>query len=109
MADPADPDFSLTVAESTDHVLLAVSGELDVATAPVLQTAFDELALRRLPITVDLSEVLFMDSTGLAALLAMRRHATSGASLVLRRPSDAVQRIFELTGIAGVFAIEGES
>ncbi len=106
MAAPVDPDFSLTVAESDGRVVLAVSGELDVATTPVMQAAFEELAVRGLPIVVDLSEVPFMDSTGLAALLSMRRHSYAGASLVLRRPSTAVIRIFDLTRTVGIFALE---
>jgi anti-anti-sigma factor len=85
---------------------VGVSGELDVATTPVLQTAVAELALRRLPITLDLSAVQFMDSTGLAALLEIRRDSSVGEDLVLLRPSAAVLRIFDLTKIAGLFEID---
>jgi anti-sigma B factor antagonist len=86
-----------TSAEGVE--LLMVEGELDIATAPrligVLNGAVQE-ALRSL--VVDLSEVDFMDSTGLALLINAHRRLTrrrKGFAVVC--PPGPLWRVFEVT------------
>jgi anti-sigma B factor antagonist len=85
---------------SSDGVdLLLVGGELDIATAPrlisVLNRAVQE-ALRSL--VVDLSEVDFMDSTGLALLInAHRRLSRRSKGFAVVCPPGPLRRVFEVT------------
>jgi anti-sigma B factor antagonist len=85
---------------STEGVeLLLVEGELDIATAPrlisVLNRAVQE-ALRSL--VVDLSEVEFMDSTGLALLInAHRRLSRRSKGFAVVCPPGPLRRVFEVT------------
>jgi anti-sigma B factor antagonist len=79
--------------------LLSVEGELDIATAPrlisVMNGAVQE-ALRSL--VVDLSEVDFMDSTGLALLINAHRRLTrrkKGFAVVC--PPGPLWKVFEVT------------
>jgi anti-sigma B factor antagonist len=78
--------------------VLALIGELDLASAPQLE---HELAKAQAPgtrIIIDLSGLEFIDSSGLHMLLsANRRFEQNGHELVLRRGPRAVQRLFELT------------
>ena len=79
--------------------LLLVEGELDIATAPrlisVLNRAVQE-ALRSL--VVDLSEVDFMDSTGLALLInANRRLTRRSKGFAVVCPAGPLRRVFEVT------------
>jgi anti-sigma B factor antagonist len=79
--------------------LLMVEGELDIATAPrligVLNGAIQE-ALRSL--VVDLSQVDFMDSTGLALLInAHRRLARRRKGFAVVCPPGPLWRVFEIT------------
>jgi anti-sigma B factor antagonist len=79
--------------------LLLVEGELDIATAPrlisVLNRAVQE-ALRSL--VVDLSEVDFMDSTGLALLInAHRRLTRRSKGFAVVCPPGPLRRVFEVT------------
>ena len=79
--------------------LLFVEGELDIATAPrlisVLNRAVQE-ALRSL--VVDLSEVDFMDSTGLALLInAHRRLTRRSKGFAVVCPPGPLRRVFEIT------------
>ena len=63
-------------SRSDGYVLLTVEGELDIATAPRMIAALNEvLADMDVPLVVDLSDVVFMDSTGLALLMNARRRA----------------------------------
>jgi anti-sigma B factor antagonist len=84
-----------------------VVGDLDMETAPLLTEILATLA-ERAPsarLVVDLSEVEFVDSQGLRALI----HASTrvpGEHLVLRQPSQQVRRLLELTGLEDLFAVD---
>jgi len=57
-------------------------------------------------VVLDLSGLTFLDSSGLRALLEARRSALLlGSRLVLLRPSEAVQKVLFLSGLADVFEI----
>jgi anti-sigma B factor antagonist len=73
--------------------LLRLSGELDLVGEPVFEQALADVAEQ--PIRIDLSELDFMDSTGLRALLTAAR-AREGLTLSgpLRTP---IRRLLELT------------
>jgi anti-anti-sigma factor len=75
-------------------------GELDIATAPELVEMLDRLRRTNHPVTLDLAEVTFMDSTGLTTLMDAHVQSTqNGWSFSVRRPSPAVKRVFELAGV----------
>jgi anti-sigma B factor antagonist len=82
-------------------VVLAVSGELDMATAPELRERLDaalEAGVRR--IVVDLQELTFLDSIALAMLLhASRRLGDEGRMAVVVAPDSYVRLIFEVAGM----------
>jgi anti-sigma B factor antagonist len=79
--------------------LLAVSGEIDIASAPRLITGLNEaLGECSSPVVVDLSHVDFMDSTGLALLLnAHRRLARRGQGFAVVCSDGPVRRVFTIT------------
>ena len=80
-------------------VVLALSGEFDLASIPSAREHFEQVRARRpRGVVLDLSEVTFADSSALRELL---RHDAGlredGARLVLAAPSAAVERLLELT------------
>jgi len=87
---------------------LAVAGELDVATALELRGAGEQaLADGAQSLVLDLSEVTFLDSSGLGALIAIRNAVLeAGRVLQLRQPSARVNKVLELSGLTGVFDIQ---
>jgi anti-anti-sigma factor len=97
-------DAGIAERASGTHVLV-VDGELDVATAPRLVSAFDDaLATRPPALLIDVSQVDFADSSGLAALIRCRRRAVRHNSRLLLDAGDgAVARILELTHLHQVF------
>jgi anti-sigma B factor antagonist len=86
---------------------LALEGEIDVATAGALTARLEEFILDSEGVVVlDLSEVEFIDSSGLAALLRARGVlGREDRSLILVCPEGAVRRALALTGIEELFAI----
>ena len=92
--------ISLAVERSRvdGYELLAVEGELDAATASRMIAALNEaFAELRLPLVVDLSNVDFMDSTGLALLMnAYRRVMRRGQGFAIVCPGGPISRVFEI-------------
>jgi anti-sigma B factor antagonist len=83
-------------------VTLALSGELDVVSSPQLEQRLNELlAESHARVILDLSELAFVDSAGVSALIKARRQAElNGRTLVLARPTEQVHRVFALVGLA---------
>lgn len=89
---------------------LVLSGELDLASRPLFDRALLSVEHRRASaLVLDLSDVTFMDSTGLHGVLAAKSAcAKNGCKLLLVRGSSQVQRLFELTGVLDDLPFEGE-
>jgi anti-sigma B factor antagonist len=91
-------------------VLLAVSGEVDLHTAPQLRAALtgavDAAGPASPDVVVDLSDVGFVDSTGLGEIVAAHKAlASRGARLHLVVTRPRVQRLIRLTGLDGVLDV----
>jgi anti-sigma B factor antagonist len=85
-------------SRSDGYELLAVNGEIDIATASRMIAALNEaLAEIETPLVVDLSRVVFMDSTGLALLInARRRVLRRGQGFAIVCPRGPSARVFEI-------------
>jgi anti-sigma B factor antagonist len=94
-----------------DHIVLALVGEIDLYTAPRLQSELTSALSdgKSAQIVVDMSGVEFCDSTGMNVLLAAHRVATErGGGLALAAPRSSVRKILEVTGLQSVFAIHDD-
>ena len=100
-------DLGLDVTEREGWAVLAVSGEVDVATAPKLREQLIELVNNgSIKIVVDLENVEFLDSTGLGVLVgALKRVRTSDGELALVCTEPRILKVFEITGLLSVFAV----
>ena len=80
---------------------MAVSGDLDMASAPQLAAAIakDERRQGAAPV-LDLSRLAFMDVAGMRVLLdAARRARRAGGRLTVFNPQPAIRRLFALTAV----------
>jgi anti-sigma B factor antagonist len=94
-----------------DHIVVALAGEIDLYTAPRLQSELTSVLSdnKSAQIVVDMSAVEFCDSTGMNVLLAAHRVATErGGDLTLAAPRPPVRKILEVTGLQSVFTIEDD-
>jgi anti-sigma B factor antagonist len=100
-------DFEVSIDEHAEaYSVIAVRGEVDLHTAPKLQYALERAAETNGTVVVDLSGVAFMDSTALSALVRSKENLEKQrASLRLAAPSQAVERIFSVTGFRDYFDI----
>jgi anti-sigma B factor antagonist len=106
-------EFAATVTSADTSTVIAVRGEVDVATAPILRRALAEADARGRrdlmggPVVVDLSGVTFIDASGLSVLVGAARWARGeGRMLVLRDPSPATMRVLEITRLLDGFRIQ---
>ncbi len=67
--------------------------------------AFAAISPKGGSVAIDLSSVLFMDSCGLTALIAVTKRARAGGGLVLFGVRPAVHEILRLTRLDGIFPI----
>jgi anti-sigma B factor antagonist len=82
------------------ETLLACTGELDLATVPAFEDALRRARAGGRAIILDLSGLEFLDSRGLATILAFDRELReSDGRLTIVRGPDAVTRIFEISGV----------
>ena len=101
-------DFSVQEGDEAGVTVIAVAGELDIATAPALCARLDASRAGRRPrLLVDLSQVEFCDSTGLRALLGaaseVRTHG--GRFALVCAPGSGVARLLDVVGAAEVIAV----
>jgi anti-sigma B factor antagonist len=102
-----DPDLSVAIRPEGDHTVVAVSGEIDVYTAPKLREhLIDLVSGGRYRLIVDLEGVDFLDSTGLGVLVGgLKRVRAHDGSLSLVCSQDRILKIFRITGLTKVFGI----
>lgn len=104
----SDNDFVRTESPDGGVVILIPTDDIDMSRSPILRTAI-KLALKpgldRL--IIDLSEVQYMDSSGLATLVeAMRIAKTQSIALHLASMTTKVRAIFEIARLDAFFSIK---
>jgi anti-anti-sigma factor len=95
------PPFDVSCVKEADDARLALSGELDILSVPLLTRAIRR-AMRTRPsrIVLDLRALSFMDVSGLRAILdAARAVRRDGGSIVIANPLPHIVRLLELTAI----------
>jgi len=88
---------------------VAVTGEVDLATAPVFRETMLGLLRTHGPsiIDIDLAGVTFLDCTGIGALVAVRNGAVhAGCHVRVCHPQPIVGRVLEATGLLDVLTVE---
>ncbi len=104
-----DQSFGIVEQRRQGTSVVAVSGEVDVATAPALREALERVVDEdHGPVVVDLIDVTFIDSTGLGVLIgARKRCADAGRDLRVVVGEPRILKVFEITGLTELFSIHG--
>ena len=105
------PAVELNVSSRSqgDHELVIATGEIDLYTAPRLQSEIAAVIASAAPasrVIIDMSGVEFCDSTGMNVLLScLRRVRERGGELEIASPKPAVRKILQVTGLDSVFTL----
>lgn len=102
--------LELNVEHSGAALVVSVAGEIDLATAPEFGAFLRaQLARTRAVLMIELADVTYLGSAGLAVLIAVRAECERrGVDLIFAECSFVVLRAFELSGLTGVF-LRGEA
>ena len=106
MAASAD-GFRIETSSDDDGVRLRLTGEVDAATAPLLEAQITE-AVRAgyAQVILDFGDLQFIDSSGLSVLVSNhKRLRDAGGDLVVDSPPPAALRLFEIAGLDRVLTI----
>jgi anti-sigma B factor antagonist len=93
-------NVEVAVEPCGDGTLVRVTGVLDAVALPAVSRELTDAQRGAGPVIVDLQHVTFMDSRGLGVLLAANERSREGAAPVhIYRPSEAVRRLLEVSGV----------
>jgi len=99
--------MQISLSTATDPMVTAVVGRLDLRTAPELRTQV-AAALIAGPgsMIIDLTDVEFIDSSGLGVLIGLHKQAAAqGGRLTIVPPTGSARQIFALTRTESFFNI----
>jgi anti-anti-sigma factor len=103
----SDQDAIATALAYQDGIaVLKVGGDIDLATVPMLEAAIDEaLGPKPTGLVIDLSEVGFLASAGLQALVATHSTVSPSAHFAVVANNAATSRPIQLTGLDQIFEL----
>lgn len=97
---------SEVLGDPANVVVITVAGEVDAHTADRLRSSIDAVISSETQLVVDLTDVTFLDSTGLGVFVTALKHLRElDGSLDLVITSPRVMKVFELTGLDVVIPI----
>ena len=103
---PGNDPLATSVSYEDGIAVLAVSGEVDLATVPAFEAAIAEaLAHKPTALIVDLSAVDFLASAGLQSLVATHESVSIQAAFAVVADGPATSRPIELTGLDQILAL----
>jgi anti-sigma B factor antagonist len=86
---------------------IAVSGDLDVSTADHLWDVLGGLVDGGDTVVLDLTELEFMDSSGLSTIIrAVKASRKGGGDVIVRSPTRAVYRLLQISAVDQILTIE---
>ncbi|HEX4467661.1 MAG TPA: STAS domain-containing protein [Solirubrobacteraceae bacterium] len=102
MTDLTPGELRLTHRSDGPVHTISLGGEMDLSNAQILADIVAGVCvLKPGTVSVDMSQLAFMDSAGLRATLqSMNTAQQAGASFSVASPQEAVRRVFEISGVA---------
>jgi anti-sigma B factor antagonist len=99
------PSATVAVADTADALVLQIRGELDIASRDDIEPVI-MVALAVTPaVVLDVSEVDFCDSQGLAMLIACTQEAAAeGTTFTIANPRPQMRRLIEITDLTRLLA-----
>jgi anti-sigma B factor antagonist len=100
------PEFALQVTENGYGPVVMLAGELDLASSGQFRECLHGLIGQH--VTLDFSDVTFMDSTAIGVLVAaQRRSEKEGGEIVLHGVQPRQMKVFTITGLAESLNVNG--
>ncbi|WP_051234256.1 STAS domain-containing protein [Butyrivibrio sp. NC3005] len=89
-----------------DKLEVILSGRLDTATAPQLESELKDALNEVKELVFNLADLEYISSAGLRVLLSVQKVMNKNGNMVVTNASDEVKEIFEVTGFSDILTIE---
>jgi anti-anti-sigma factor len=102
--DPGPATIRIEMQSEADSLRIMLDGELDMATVDSFRTFLNDLHYEPgVHVVFDIGALTFMDSSGLNAIMeALRKLRLIGGDMAIVKPTPAVQRLLDISGLANV-------
>ena len=98
------PRARLELSSTPDGLVIALGGELDLASLPAVAAPLDDAFGRpEQPVVLDLADLTFLDSSGVALLVRIANHF---GQVRTRSATEPVRRVIEVLGLAERFGLD---
>ena len=99
--------MNISETRAGDAIQIQIEGRVDTTTSPQLQSAILQAFQKGNKLVLDFSNVAYVSSAGLRALLIGQKTANSkGGSMTLTHVPEAVSQVFDMSGFSGILSIE---
>ncbi|OIK10881.1 anti-sigma factor antagonist [Bacillus sp. MUM 13] len=104
-------NINIDVQDNNSQVEVQVKGEIDAYTAPKLRESLFPLSEQnQISLVIDLSEVSYMDSTGLGVFVGLFKSVKAhDGNFRLIGLSERLRRLFDITGLADIIDIKSSA
>ena len=93
--------MTINVERDFELVTLEIAGRLDTTTAPNLEAVINELTEDTKELVFDMSEVEYISSAGIRAILGAYKKINSNHGIMrIEKANDIVYEVFEMTGLS---------
>lgn len=107
MSDTQTAQGGIEVLDDAERAVVRLWGDVDASLRDQASMAMVALLTREGPYVVDVADVTFIDSSGIAFVLQVHRMATDmGSTAVLRDPPALVIEMLDLIGLGGTIPFE---
>jgi anti-anti-sigma factor len=88
-------DFGIT---SSGPSTMFLEGELDMATVPLMEPVLSSAIAQGGPVTIDVSELTFVDSSGIGAIMRGLKDLRTGC-IILHGAHGGIQKVLDIMGV----------
>lgn len=89
-----------------NQMILSLSGRLDAANAPSLETELKNSINGVEKLVFDFKELEYISSAGLRVLLNAQKVMNRQGKMIVRNVNDTIADVFEITGFVDILTIE---
>lgn len=97
-------NITIDTKNNENDFLISIGGEIDLNTVNVLESHIDDALLQKKDIIIDMSNVRFIDSTGIGLLVqTYKRLKQYGKSITITNAQESVRKVFRITCLEETF------